>query len=242
MRSIAKGAEPRELIQWKANNVQTPENLFYGGGGFPAEAVRRALLAEQLHLCAYTLKRLKTAAECRSQGLDTRESCHIEHLLPQARKMAGEDIDYGNMLACYPPSRSRVACEYGAQAKSNLDPATDSFVSPLAPDAERHFGFDARGGIKGNTSAGAETIRALRLDHPALSNDRAAVIRGALQPKGRQLSAAAARRLATEVLRPDAERCLPAYCVAVATAALALAAREERRGARLRKKGDMRSQ
>ena len=55
MRSIVKGAEPRALIQWKAENTQTPENLVYGGGGFPADAVRAALLAEQFYLCAYTV-------------------------------------------------------------------------------------------------------------------------------------------------------------------------------------------
>ena len=71
MRSIPKGAEPRALIQWKADNTQTPENLFYTGGGFPGDAVREALLSEQFHLCAYTMKRLKTAAECKSQGRDT---------------------------------------------------------------------------------------------------------------------------------------------------------------------------
>jgi hypothetical protein len=64
MRSIAKGPEPRALIQWKADNAATPENLRYGAAGFPREAVRQALLAEQFHLCAYTMRRLRTAAEC----------------------------------------------------------------------------------------------------------------------------------------------------------------------------------
>lgn len=240
MRSIAKGAEPRALIQWKADNAQTPENLVYGGGGFPAEAVRMALLAEQCHLCAYTMKRLKTAAECREQGLDTTDACHIEHLLPQARKAPGEDIDYRNMVACYPPSRSRIACGYGAQAKGDFDPTTGSFVSPLSSNAERHFELDALGGITGRTPEGVATIQVLRLDHPALVNDRAAVIRGALRPKGKPLSAAAARRLAGQVMRPNQEGCLPAYCVAVASAALALADLAERRAARMRRQGDTR--
>ncbi|WP_295403114.1 hypothetical protein [uncultured Thiocystis sp.] len=240
MRSIVKGAEPRALIQWKADNAQTPENLVYGRGGFPGEAVRAALLAEQFHLCAYIMMRLKTAAECRAQGRDTTDACHIEHLLPQARKVPGEDIDYRNMVACYPPSSSKVACDFGARAKGDFDPAAGSFVSPVSPGAERHFEFDEYGGVTGRTPAGAETIRVLRLDHPALVNDRAAVIRGALRPRGRPLSAAAARRLATEITHPNQEGCLPAYCVAVASAALALAARAERRAARLRKQDSTR--
>ncbi|MCK7579533.1 MAG: hypothetical protein MZV65_30045 [Chromatiales bacterium] len=184
MRSIVKGAEPRALIQWKAENAQTPENLVYGGGGFPADAVRAALLAEQFHLCAYTMKRLKTRAECQAQDWDTTASCHIEHLLPQARKVPGEDIDYRNMVACYPPSRSRIACEFGAQAKGDFDPTAGAFVSPLSPKAERHFEFDARGGITGRTPEGSATIQVLKLDHPALVNDRTAVIRGRLASQG----------------------------------------------------------
>lgn len=238
MRSIVKGAEPRALIQWKAENAQTPENLVYGGGGFPADAVRAALLAEQFQLCAYTMKRLKTRAECQAQDWDTTASCHIEHLLPQARKVPGEDIDYRNMVACYPPSRSRIACEFGAQAKGDFDPMVGAFVSPLSPKVERHFEFDARGGITGRTPEGSATIQVLKLNHPALVNDRAAVIRGALHPKGKPLSAAAARRLATVMTQPNRDGCLPAYCVAVATAALAWAERAERRAARRRKQGD----
>lgn len=236
MRFIAKAAEPRALIQWKADNSQTPQNLFYGAGGFPAEAVREALLHEQFHLCAYTMRRLKTALECKSHGNDTRHACHIEHVLPQARKVAGEDIDYQNMVACYPPSGSAEACEFGAKAKDNFDPATGAFISPLLPTAEQHFAFDARGGISGRTAEGVATIRVLRLDHHVLVNDRAAVIQRLLTPRGKPLSAAAARRLAREIQKPDALQCLPAYCVAITQAALAHAERVERRAVRLKKK------
>ncbi len=229
-------AEPRELIQWKAANAQTPQNLFYGAGGFPASAVRAALLQEQFHLCAYTMMRLQTALECKSHGHDTRDACHIEHVLPQSRKVAGEALDYHNMVACYPPSNSGVACEFGAKAKENLDPATGGFISPLLPTAERHFAFDANGGISGRTADGVATIRVLRLDHHVLINDRAAIIQRLLKPKGKPLSAQAARRLASEIQKPDAHQCLPAYCVAIAQVALAHAEREERRAARLKKK------
>ena len=40
MRSISKGPEPHELLNWKRENRETVENLRYGGGGFPAEAVQ----------------------------------------------------------------------------------------------------------------------------------------------------------------------------------------------------------
>lgn len=37
MRSITKKAEPRELIEWRRENKDTPQNLFYSrGSSFPA--------------------------------------------------------------------------------------------------------------------------------------------------------------------------------------------------------------
>lgn len=234
MRSIAKGAEPRELIQWRTDNRATPQNLVYGGGGFPAEAVRTALLAEQFHLCAYTLRRLKTPAQCHVAAQDTRASCHIEHLLPQSRRQPGEDIDYQNMVACYPPSQSSVACEFGAQVKADFDPSAGGFVSPLSTGVEAQFDFDERGGVAGRTEDGRRTIGILKLDHKVLVDDRAAAIRGYLHPRGQPLSAQAALRVANEVMQPDAQGCLPAYCVAVAQAARRHADRQERRATRMR--------
>lgn len=234
MRSIRKGAEPRELIDWRRANATTPQNLIYGRGEFPAEAVRRALLEEQFHLCAYTMKRLLTESDCAAQNLNTRHSCHIEHLLPQSRKNPAETIDYQNMLACYPPSDSTEACEYGAQAKADYDPAEKPFVSPLSPSAEQHFQFLANGKIEGVSDNGLATVEVLKLNHIALVHDRKAVINGWLEPKkGRRLTASAARRLAAEINQPDQQNCLPCFCVAVAQTAIEYAAREERRATRM---------
>ncbi len=232
MRTITKGAEPRALIQWKAENAATPQNLSYGGGGFPGEAVRESLLDEQFHLCAYTMKKLATAG---TSDHDFRKSCHIEHVLPQSGGTAAETIDYRNMVACYPSSQATVACEYGAQAKAHYDPRTELFVSPLGASAERHFQFDGDGSVAGTTAQGVATVTVLKLDHQTLVNDRAAAIRGFLYPrKGIGVSAATARRIAVEVLKPDAKRCLQPYCVAIAVAASAHADRADRRAARVR--------
>lgn len=86
MRSIDKGPEPAELSAWKARNAATPRHLRYDGIGFPREAVRRALLLEQRHLCAYTMQALLTAKQCERRGWHTGFACHIEHFLPQARQ------------------------------------------------------------------------------------------------------------------------------------------------------------
>lgn len=227
MRSISKGAEPRELFEWKRDNAATPQNLIYGKADFPAEAIRQALLVEQFYLCAYTMKKL--------QGECTRDSCHIEHLLPQARKIAAEAIDCQNMLACHPASNSKEACEYGAQFKKNYDPATEPFVSPLSTNVEHHFEFDGNGYVSGLTADGRVTVSVLNLNHKALVNDRRAVIQGRLVPKkGKPLTASAARRLSEEITKPDQNNRLGQFCVAVAQVAVKHAVRLERRAAQMR--------
>lgn len=236
MRSIRKGHEPRALIDWRRQNATTPENLHYEGGGFPREAVRQSLLQEQFHLCAYTMKRLATVAECLQQGRDTGHSCHIEHVLPQSRGVPAESIDYKNMVACFPAPNSKTACDYGATFKADYDPSQSLFVSPLSVEIERQFAFDPRGGVRGLTPAGEATIRALNLNHPVLVQARQAAIRGYLEPRaGKPLSAAQARRLAERVMQADADNRLEAFCVAIASAARAHAERAERRASRIRK-------
>lgn len=237
MRRITKREEPRALLQWKADNRAVPENLRYGKASFPSEEVRQALLEEQNHLCAYTMKRLLTARECGDRGKDTRHSCHIEHVLPQARGVPEEAIDYRNMVACFPPSDSTKACSYGAQAKADYDPTIKPFVSPLDSHAEQHFEFDQYGVIRGLTPKGQATVEVLRLNHKLLQLERAEVIKRALEPRsGRRLSAAEARRLARNVLQPDGQGCLSPFCVAVSQVAIAHAEREERRAIRMKKK------
>lgn len=239
MRTIRKGRPPEALIRWKADNAATPQNLYYGSGSFPSEAVRQSLLLEQFHLCAYTLRRLKTVAQCQVDLQDTGASCHIEHFLPQSRGVQGEDIDYQNLLACYPPSQSQMACAYGAHAKADTDPLVANVLSPLQARVEAQFSFDERGTVEGKTVDARSTIDVLNLNHPALVQDRASVIRGALNPqRGRKLSAKAARTLAQHVLQPDAQNCLTAFCVAVAQAAEKYAEREERRAGRMKKRKD----
>lgn len=234
MRSIRKGAEPRALIEWRRENRDTPQNLFYGkDSSFPSEAVRQALLKEQLHLCAYTLRRLPTAVECQAKGHGTQFSCHIEHVLPQKYHKA-DSIVYANMVACYPSSQTKVACGYGAVEKDDYDTARRPFVSPLAANVERQFRYSSDGYVEGLTPEACTTIEVLKLNHPTLVNDRAAVIRGRLRPRGTPITAAAARRLADEIEIPDAKHCLAEYCQVLKQQAERHANRLEKRAARVR--------
>lgn len=234
MRSIKKGAEPRALIEWRRENRDTPQNLFYGkGSSFPNEPVRQALLKEQFHLCAYTLRRLPTAAECQAKGQGTQFSCHIEHVLPQKHHKA-ESTAYVNLVACYPSSQTKAACGYGAVEKDDYDSAKKPFVSPLAANIEHQFRYSSDGYVEGLTPEAITTIDVLKLNHPTLVNNRAAVIKGRLKPRGTLISAAAARRLAEEADTPDTQHCLPEYCLALRQQAERHALRLEKHAARVR--------
>ncbi|MGY2167081.1 hypothetical protein [Pseudomonas gingeri] len=216
-------------------NSTTPQNLFYGrGSSFPGEPVRRALLLEQFHLCAYTMRRLRTTEECIAENCATDSSCHIEHVLPQATHF-DTSIAYDNMVACYPPSQGKVVCDFGAVWKKDYDPAEKPFVSPLVAHAQTQFCFLENGYVEGMTPEATMTIEVLNLNASALVNDRKRVIRGALRPRNdRLISAAAARRLAEEVSKPDARQCLPAYCEAIKQLAERYARKLESRAGRLR--------
>lgn len=234
MRLIRKGAKPQALIEWLSANRDKPQNLFYGkGSSFPNEAVRQALLKEQFHLCAYTLRRLPTFAECQAKDQGTQFSCHIEHILPQTHHKA-DSIVYTNLVACYPSSQAKVACRYGAVEKADYDSAKEPFVSPLTSTVEQQFRYSSDGHVEGLTPQAIATIDVLKLNHPTLVNDRAAVIKGRLKPRGVSISAATARRLIDEVETPDAQHCLPEYCLALKQQAERHALRLEKHAARVR--------
>ncbi|SIO58947.1 hypothetical protein [Paraburkholderia phenazinium] len=225
MRFIAKGGEPRALTDWKLANKNTPENLNYNGGGFPRDAVKNALLVEQGYLCAYTMK-----------AIASRDGCHIEHIIAQSVGAEGrEDIDYGNMLACFPPSNSTIECPYGAKHKDDYDVVNQPFLSPLNQSVRYVFRFLDDGIVEGKNDVAVASIEVLNLNCAALRNDRAAAINGFLLRRNKKvLSAAEARRLAAQVVIPNAEGRLPAFCEAVSQAAVRYAEKEERKAARLR--------
>ncbi len=234
MKRIIKQPQPQALLQWKRDNRDIPENLIYKN--LPKEPVRQALLLEQFHLCAYTMKRLKTLAQCLRIASDapTKHSCHIEHFLPQVH-YSTDAIEYQNMLTCFPPANSKKHCDYGAKKKDCIDPQHSGLISPLSANAEAHFSYQKNGIVKPASPQGDATIKLLNLNHPILSNDRKAVIQGALYAKGKLRSAAELERIAQRAVVPNKEQCLDPYCLAIAQVALDLARKEKDRAQRMKK-------
>lgn len=177
MKKIAKSEPPEGLKQWKRNNAQSPQNLYYGLAEFPHDEVLKALLKEQGNICAYTLKRICST------------SAHVEHLKPQTickeedrqRELSNqpvlrEDIAWNNIVACFPEPQVPAAPEYGAVKKGGWwDEA--KFVSPLLQECEQRFRFSADGKIApadGDDQAAAETIKKIGLDNAKLDELRRA--------------------------------------------------------------------
>jgi uncharacterized protein (TIGR02646 family) len=234
MRKIDKRGEPTQLRQWVRDNAATPDNLVYQGGGFPIEAVRRALVEEQFYLCAYTMKRLPRSPFRADTAWSYGQSCHVEHFLPQSKYRDGKDIEYGNMLACFPPSRDQCHCEFGAQHKANLDPNQSPIVNPLRDSPDEHLRFRQTGEVEGITALGHNTIAVLNLNHPQLREERCRVINGSLRPRGKPISASQAEHLAQQLSTPqDGE--LSVHCAAIAQVLRQYAAKARARAMRINK-------
>lgn len=225
MRHIQKGGGPKELRDWRRLNAKTPQNLFYGSGStFPTAAVKEALLKEQYYLCAYTMKRLSTA-----------DDFHIEHIQPQSitkkkRQTKGLEIDYGNLLACF-PAKSDSSPGYGAPWKADYEVKDDNFVSPLQGSCETRFIYKHNGEITeaSGDDAAKKTIAVLKLNHAALTElrQRELLAYGITRRASRPITAKKARELAQSIMKPDSDGKLPEYCIAVRQVAEKYAQREE---------------
>lgn len=84
MRNIIKGEQPGTLIEYK----KTRGAYFDGMPIETKDHVRTALIAEQHHLCAYCMRRIK----------NDRNLVKIEHFI--SRNNQGLSLDYNNLLLC----------------------------------------------------------------------------------------------------------------------------------------------
>lgn len=214
MRKIRKTHAPVSLRNWIAANSDLP-NFSYDALPVAVKAdLKEQLISEQGFLCAYTGREIHDDAS------------HIEHLKPQNLCENGEDVDYRNLVACFPVDGGDVSYGYGAPVKAGWWDA-DLFLSPLADDCARHFAFTWQGKVRANPKthqAADTTIKRLGLNKRGLASLRRSAIRGFFGfgrgqqpitiPIARQLRTELAQRRPPQQLRPFCfvfEQLLPKY-------------------------------
>ena len=128
MKYIKKLGAPREYTDWR-KAVKGKENEDYRNLPNPEKGILHdALLKEQGCLCGYTMRRIDKGTS------------HIEHIKPETicrDELRGSDLDYENMLDCYPKEGMATNYRYGAQVKDNWwDNNGTEFISPLNQQCE----------------------------------------------------------------------------------------------------------
>src|SRR5437879_5908380 len=106
MKYIQKHGQPHAYTSWRNQVKGTAKNNYTELPTALKQSLLAALLAEQGFICAYTMKRV---------ALNT---SHIEHIKPETicrAELAGSDLDYENLVACFPRADMGRRYRYGAQ-------------------------------------------------------------------------------------------------------------------------------
>ncbi len=172
MKRVIKTGPPHAYKEWRKKVRGTQDEHYQIGLRNPLKReLHTALVTEQGYLCAYTMKRIRL------------ETSHIEHIKPESlcrADRAGSDLDYENMVACFPRYGMSRRYRYGAQKRDDWwENNGVDFVTPLDVNCEKRFIFDLEGNInsKDGHPAAAQTIKKLGLNHATLTEDRRRVIR-----------------------------------------------------------------
>jgi uncharacterized protein (TIGR02646 family) len=212
MKYIKKRGAPPNYRLWRKQSKGTVNEDYPNGLQNPLkEELHEALVVEQGFLCAYTMKRIY------------RQTSHIEHIKPETvcrSESHGSDLDYENMVACFPRDGMARKYRYGAQERDNWWERNGAeFVTPLNPNCERWFQFDLDGRIDAvNRHAGAaKTIKKLGLDHPTLIEDRWRVINEFIFGKhgDEPLSVPKSKESYLSICRMDNQGEFHEFCVAI---------------------------
>lgn len=206
MRRITKTFPPQTLTKWCEDNCEV--NHGYGDllGTAVYHDLKSTLLQEQGWLCAYT-----------GRSIDSKSS-HVEHIKPQCRCIEWEDVEYRNVVACFPADGGDTSHGYGAPVKASWWDE-QRFVSPISDECERRFRFTWGGHIHPSPNdheGAAETIVVLGLDKASLQQLRKARIDGFFgfgsRTKTRPLSIKDAETALANIERRDNNGRLQEFC------------------------------
>lgn len=145
MQKIDKDIEPIELTKWKK---QHSNRRYDDLDSTVRVAIRKSLLNEQRHLCAYCC-----------QAIDQIEKCHNEHVLPQATHNA-TTLEYRYLVASC-NIKKQCGDAHAAQALP---------LTPLMDECETELEFKWSGRVAGKSARAKEAIRVLNLGDSEDSN------------------------------------------------------------------------
>lgn len=214
MKYIEKTGCPHSYSEWCAEVAGTDKSDWREVFSEHKELILTAMIADQGGLCAYTMRQIDN------------NSSHVEHIKPQSRcreDRRGSDLDYSNLVACFPRDGMKAQCRYGAQLKDNWwDNDGAEFVSPLQPACEQVFRFKLNGEIEAidNRTEAITTIDVLGLNHRSLAEDRKRVIEEFIYgpTKDAPMSSAAAQRVRDTICDRDGNGRFYEFCVALRAA------------------------
>lgn len=214
MKRIRKTHPPREFLEWLKENEGLDCSYAALQGKEAHTVLKNNLLREQGFLCAYT-------------GVSiSEEDSHIEHIKPQTvcRKVPNpgnsylEDVEYRNMVACFPQDGGDVSHGYGAPIKGGWW-NEEQFISPCQEDCERRFIYKWGGKVspaQENDTAANTTIDILGLNAKSLEDRRYRAIVGffgfSSKRKTKELSQRDAKALLTIIDKPDSTGKLSEFC------------------------------
>lgn len=204
MRRVTKTHPPQELLEWLEANKELDRSYDALKGTDAFKALKSKLLKEQGFLCAYTGRRVDE------------DGSHVEHIKPQTKCEGLEDVEYRNVLGCFPEDGGDVSHGYGAPVKGgDWDP--ELFVSPCSEDCERRFKFTWKGKISAanpEDSGAAYTIGLIKLDHDRLTDMRWKAISGffGFSGKSTKLTTEEAQELLGKIDLPNSSGHLRAFC------------------------------
>ena len=163
MRGSAKGAEPPELRDWKAEQYRNCIEPEYRNLQQPERgATEESLFAEQTGQCVYCGRGIL---------LNRKQHYHIEHFRPRS-KYPNLQLDYANLfLSCGPDSDrgTRTTCGHH---KGDWFEET-CHIPPVPEVCAERFRFRSLGQISGDGSPEAnKMIGTLNLNHNGLVKDR----------------------------------------------------------------------
>ncbi len=211
MKRVIKIGAPREYAEW-IRAVKGKANEHYHSLQNPEKGIlHTTLLKEQGFLCGYTMKRISNITS------------HIEHIKPESicrEDKRGSDLEYSNLLACFPREGMPGHNRFGAHAKGDWWESEGSdFVSPLVANCELYFKFNLNGEISpaGNLAKAKNTISILKLDNKSLTEDRKRAITEFLygSDQASPISHKEAERSLQSITNKDAEGSFIEFCIAI---------------------------